>query len=84
MGAVSKAELRVSVRERLRSGVLPPLSGAAWANRGSGRPCVVCETAIRSLETEYEINGIVPNVYTHILCYTIWLEESAARGDHEL
>src|SRR5262245_40551992 len=75
--------LRRSIRTRLAFGILPQVSGAAWAGQARGdHRCGICDELIRVRETEYQPHGIEPPAYAHVHCFTIWLMESrhAAAG----
>ena len=80
-----EAELRRRVRERCKSGRLPPSAapGRAWAGRGSGRACSLCDQPIDPDEIEYELDGpsgvAIDIVRFHTGCYRLWSVE-CARG----
>jgi hypothetical protein len=71
--------LRRDVRARLYGHRLFAAMGISSVRRGSGRPCIVCESPINSPTLEREVEG--PGVFglAHPVCYAIWREESIAR-----
>ena len=73
----SEEDVRGTVRERLASGDLLPVSREVWAGHGSGHVCVVCGKPISSAEVENEIVGPT-TVRAHVACYSIWQQESDA------
>ena len=76
-------KLRGIARGRIARGELPCLSPPLrmWGGYGSGRQCVVCDTAIKSadveLEVEESIEGTVTLMRFHVVCQSIWQLECA-------
>ena len=70
-------ELRQSIRERLADGRLFWAYGGSTVRRGTGRPCDLCGTDIRSDSTEREVQGDKgAYVLAHEDCFRMWREES--------
>jgi hypothetical protein len=75
-------QLAIAIRDRIRGGVLPLVSGKVTARLGTGRTCAVCDRPIAERQIEYEpqdaadapegANGLC----AHQACYTVWLVES--------
>jgi hypothetical protein len=75
-------DLRDRVRAALAHGQLPAVDGTAWAGPGTGQVCSVCALAIQPSDVEYEVRDGESRLYAHLVCYTIWSDESFARpGD---
>lgn len=72
--------LRRQVRARLSEGRLPYVDGVSKSHRGTGRPCIVCRSAIEPAEVERELDGVGVTLIAHEACYVLWREESKARG----
>ena len=72
-------ELRERVRAALARRQLPPVGATAWAGPGTGQVCGVCALVIRPSEVEYEVVNGDGRLYAHLVCYTIWCDESLAR-----
>ena len=72
-------ELRRLVLEKRRTGKLPPaVTPHAWAGRGSGERCVLCESPIEIQQIEYEVElraiGAEHVLRFHEICYRLWTE----------
>jgi hypothetical protein len=72
----SDDDLRLTIRDRLGKGALFPAPIGVWSGQGTGRICMVCGTAISSLEVENEMIVGRVTVWAHLPCYTMWREES--------
>lgn len=72
------SSLRVSVRTRLALGKLFPVGPEAWAGKGTGRPCLVCDDPICLEDVEYEVlrETTGTSAVVHLRCYIVWREES--------
>jgi hypothetical protein len=69
---------RLALQKR-DEGKLPDLPKArAWAGRGTGEICVLCELPIESGHVEYEVEwrsaGELRLLRFHELCYRLWSE----------
>jgi hypothetical protein len=78
-GSSDDEELRRIISEKRRSGLLPPLPTLrAWAGRGSGATCVLCEFPIETGQIEYEVEwqaaADIQLLRFHELCYRLWTE----------
>ncbi len=77
-GRVSPEEdaLRLSIRERMASGVLFWASGHSHMRRGTGRPCDVCGKPIDNGSLEREVIGPrnTRTALAHEPCWTLWRE----------
>jgi hypothetical protein len=76
-------ELRKAALERIERGLLPrKIPKTIWAGGGSGRPCSLCDQAIRRTEMEYELpepDGAAGErtVRLHLRCHAVWQLELA-------
>src|SRR5262245_14504004 len=71
-------DLRQSVRLRLSTGALNRLNGDAWLARpGLGGCCPVCAQPIGNSDVGCVVDG-PPSQCAHLVCYTIWLDESCS------
>ena len=77
--APSSEELRRQIRARLSEGRLGSVCGMSKSQRGTGRPCIVCDRTIESTEVERKVEGPGMFLYAHEACYKPWREESVAR-----
>lgn len=78
-GGSDDERLRATVRARLASGVLCPVTEHSWAGYGSGQPCAVCGSPIGGAEIEYEVKGGQNgSTVAHLICFMAWQRESAA------
>ena len=84
---MSQKELRALIRERMRSGQLPPvLDGKAFGGRGSNAACDCCGQIIARDEIEYEVQLAAPvtqtqrNFIAHMRCHWVWWEESGPQS----
>ena len=76
-GGSGDDDLRFSVRDRLRSGALPPATWRCWpAPRATGQPCLVCDGDIAEPDIDYIIAGAPPR-HAHVECYNVWVAESS-------
>jgi hypothetical protein len=76
-------ELRKRIRERLRTGQLPPAFGSrTFGGRGRDVACDCCGEMITPHEIEYQVEFTPDSALcrkafsTHIKCHWIWWEES--------
>jgi hypothetical protein len=74
-----EAELRRRAQERCSSGQLPrSTQGRAWAGRGGGRVCALCDQTIEVDEIEYELDApsgtAIQVIRFHAGCYRLWRE----------
>lgn len=80
--AFRNGDLRLSVRDRLRRGVLVPAPIQVWAGRGTGNICAVCTNVISSDEIENEAairgGGVAVRLWVHSQCLSLWQSESKA------
>jgi hypothetical protein len=82
-----KAELRALIRERIRTGQLPPvLGGRTFAARGSNTACDCCGQIMARHELVYEVQltpacaEVRRGYIAHTRCHWIWLKESSPQG----
>ncbi len=72
-------DLRLSVRDRLQRGILPPAPRQVWAGKGTGTTCAICAITIGPDQVENEIairsNGTVVTLWAHLHCLEIWWRE---------
>jgi hypothetical protein len=80
---MSQKELRALIRERMRTGHLPPvLGGKTFGSRGSNTPCHCCGQIIGRHEIEHEVQftaalaELRQSFVAHMQCHWIWWEES--------
>jgi hypothetical protein len=75
---MDEEQLRTVIRERVRTGKLPPASGRIFGGRGSSTACDCCGQIIgdREIEYEVELGGSGPTFLVHARCHWIWREES--------
>jgi hypothetical protein len=82
-----KGELRALIRERIRTGQLPPvIGGKTFAGRGSNTACDCCGQIMARHELVYEVR-LTPacteswrGYIAHTRCHWIWLEESGPQS----
>jgi hypothetical protein len=75
--------LTQQVRQRFESGLLPVSDPAqTWAGPGLGKPCALCDNAIDSSETEYELLFGSDDVTLrfHRGCHGVWDRERVSRS----
>jgi hypothetical protein len=75
------SELRRSIREKIRDGVLPAKPPRKlWAGRGTGRKCAGCEQPVRKHEVEIEVEDREARLlyFFHRACQAVWDEEVKA------
>jgi len=73
-------ELGQLVAEKIASGVLFVLSDAkSWAGPATGKQCAVCDEKIYS-GAECEIRGPRESVYAHLVCHSVWYQQSQNFG----
>jgi hypothetical protein len=84
---MNQEELRALIRERIRTGQLPPVLGAkTFAGRGSNTPCDCCGQIISRQEIEYEVEvdpsptDSTRSWIAHTQCHWIWWEESGSQS----
>ena len=84
---MNQKELRALIRERIRTGQLPPvLGGKTFAGRGSNTACDCCDQIIARHEVVYEVQFTAPCTETgrgyiaHTRCHSIWWEESGPQS----
>ncbi len=73
------ADLKRKLLERSREGTLPRMAVTrAWAGRGNGEACVLCDAPIGSAQIEFEVEwggGSQARLLRfHELCYRLWSE----------
>jgi len=73
----SDGELRQRIREGLSSGKLFRVDGNGLAGRGTQQRCTVCNRPVLTSDLEIRIEE-PRQVFAHLRCYAIWLEESKA------
>lgn len=78
-GSSDDEQLKRIIGEKLRAGLLPPVSTPrAWAGQGSGATCVLCEFPIETGQIEYEVEwqaaADIQLLRFHELCYRLWTE----------
>ena len=84
---MTEKELRALIRERMRTGELPPvLGGRTFAGRGSRTACHCCGQIIARHEVVYEVQ-LTPRCtqstrafIVHTQCHWIWWEESGSQS----
>ena len=80
IGVNADGDLRVSVRDRLRRGVLVLAPRQVWAGKGTGNTCVICAKTISADEVENEViirgSGVALKLCAHLPCLNIWRSES--------
>ena len=74
--AATNDELRQQIRARLSEARLPAVNGVSKSHRGTGRPCIVCRSAIVPTEVERQVGELGVFLYAHEACYGLWREES--------
>ena len=68
--------LRALVRDKLAVGDLFALIDShCWGGAATGESCVVCGEKIDG-GVEFEVDGPSGSVFTHLVCYSVWHEES--------
>jgi hypothetical protein len=86
---MDEEQLRTVIRERVRTGQLPPVSGRIFGGRGSNTACDCCGQIIGHREIEYEVELSAafgapgPTFLVHAHCHWIWREESGPRSPPE-
>jgi hypothetical protein len=85
---MNQKELRALIRERMRTGQLPPVfSGKTFAGRGSNTACDCCGQMIRLHEVVYEVEFTIPctesgrGLIAHPRCHWVWWEESGSQSN---
>jgi hypothetical protein len=85
---MNQKELRALIRERMRTGQLPPvLGGKTFAGRGSNTACDCCGQMIGRHEVVYEVELTIPctesgrGLIAHPQCHWIWSEESGSQSN---
>jgi hypothetical protein len=80
-------ELRALIRERIRTGQLPPvLGGKTFVGRGNNTACDCCGQIMSRHELVYEVQLTLAwtvfgrGYIAHTRCHWIWLEESASQS----
>jgi hypothetical protein len=80
---MKQKELRKLIRERLRTGQLPPAFGAkTFGGRGRHTACDCCGQIISGHDIEYQVEFTAPlgeagkTLRAHVECHWIWWEES--------
>ena len=84
---MNEEQLRTVIRERVRTGRLPPVSGGrTFGGRGSNTACDCCGQIIVHREIEYEVElspalGASGQTFiVHAQCHWIWREESGQQS----
>lgn len=82
-GPMNEEQLRAVIRERVRTGQLPPVfGGRTFGGRGSNTACACCGQIVARHEIEYEVElasdlGVSGPIFiAHARCHWIWWEES--------
>jgi len=73
----SDGELRQRIREGLSSGKLFRVDDNGLAGRGTQQRCTVCNRPVLTSDLEIRIEE-PRQVFAHLRCCAIWLEESKA------
>ena len=83
LGRMNEEQLRALIRERVRTGQLPPVfGGRTFGGRGSNTACDCCGRIVTRHEIEYEVEiasdlGVSGPIFiAHAQCHWIWWEES--------
>lgn len=74
--SASDDALRRQIDARLSEGHLPAIHGVSRSHRGTGRPCLVCRSAIEATEVEREVDSVGVVLHAHEACYKLWREQS--------
>jgi hypothetical protein len=77
------AALRLVIRDRLRGGLLPTVTGRVVAGLGDGGLCVACRQPIAKGQAEYKPED-ASGLMAHPRCFAIWLVESQIAGGERL
>jgi len=87
---MNQKELRALIRERVRTGQLPPvLDGRTFGGRGSNTACDCCGQTIKRDDIEYEVQFAASvtqmgrSFIAHMQCHWIWWEESGPQSGPE-
>lgn len=81
-------ELKKMARERIRRRLLPAEAPKTiWAGPGTGQVCSLCDRAVESTETEYELNGHRDDgtesiIRFHLRCHALWQLELARLAEN--
>jgi hypothetical protein len=81
-------ELKNTASERIRRRLLPAAaSKTIWAGPGTGKACSLCDRAVDSTETEYELNGHMDDgtkstFRFHLRCHELWQLEVARLAEN--
>lgn len=83
---MNEEQLRAVIRERVRTGQLPPVfGGRTFGGHGSNTVCDCCGQIVARHEIEYEVEltsdlGVSGPIFiAHARCHWIWWEESGPR-----
>ena len=81
-------ELKEMALERIRRRLLPAEAPKTiWAGSGTGAVCSLCDRAVDSTETEYELeahmdDGTESTIRFHVRCYALWQREVARLAEN--
>jgi len=81
-------ELKKMAVERIRRRLLPAEAPKTiWAGPGTGKVCSLCDRAVDSTETEYELDahkddGTESTIRFHLRCHALWQLEVARLAEN--
>jgi hypothetical protein len=76
---VEVAELRVIIRQKVSTGLLPKDAPAKMrAGYGTGKICAACDLSTTKKDVEYEVDMVDRRTFLfHQACLTLWHQERA-------